>query len=92
MDIPAVRNTAQTLGTIGATLDTVAKVLEALSTTLKVTAFIGLVGGAALAQLIDTIRPHIEQISEKCKELDKDVRASVDAYERGDARGATRFY
>jgi hypothetical protein len=92
MDVPAVRGMAKSFGTIGDVLRNVAKVLEALTTILKTTAFIGLVGGYAVAQFIDTIRPHIEDMAEKCTELDKDLSASVDAYEQGDALGATRFY
>jgi hypothetical protein len=92
MDIPAVRNTAGTLGTIGDVLRAVARALQVLVQTLRATAFVGLVGGFALAQTIDTVRPHIERVSEKCLELQRDVNASVDAYERGDAQGATRFF
>lgn len=92
MDVPAVRNMAKNFGTIGEVLNTVAKVLEALVLILKTTAFIGLVGGYAVAQFIDTIKPHIEKMAEKCEELSKDLGASVDAFERGDALGATRFY
>jgi hypothetical protein len=92
INVPAVRDMARSFGTISEVLTTVNKVLEALSTTLKVTAFIGLVGGAAVAQFIDMIRPHIEQMAEKCQELNGDLNASLDAYERGDQQGATRFY
>jgi hypothetical protein len=92
MDVPAVRGMASSFGTIGDMLKAVAKVLEVLSTILKTTAFIGLVGGAAIAQFIDMIRPDIDKMAEKCTELDKDLSTSVDAYERGDAEGAARFY
>jgi exonuclease VII small subunit len=51
-----------------------------------------LIGGYAVAQYIDSIRPQIEDIAEKCEELDKDLAASVDAYERGDELGSTRFH
>jgi hypothetical protein len=60
--------------------------------TLKTTAFIGLVGGAAVAQFLEMIKPHIENLAEKCEEISGDLDKSVDAYERGDALGATRFY
>jgi len=59
---------------------------------LKATAFIGLVGGYAVIQFIEMIKPHIEEMAEKCKELMDDLSKSVDAYERGDQLGATRFY
>jgi hypothetical protein len=92
MDVPAVRNMAKNFGTIGEVLTTVAKVLEALVLILKTTAFIGLVGGYAVIQFIETIKPHIEEMAKKCEELNTDLAASVDAFERGDALGATRFY
>jgi hypothetical protein len=92
MDIPVVRNMAKAFGAISDVLNTVCKVLEALIMTLKTTAFIGLVGGAAVANFLEMIKPHIEELAEKCAELNKDLDASVDAYERGDALGATRFY
>lgn len=92
MDVPAVRQIAKNFGQIGEVLDNVAKVLEALVMILRGTAFIGMVGGLAVAQFIDMIRPQIEQMAEKCKELMKDLNFSVNAYERGDTQGATRFY
>ncbi len=92
MDIPAVRDMSQKFKVISDVLVTVGKALEALANILKVTAFIGLVGGYALAHFIDVIKPQIEKLAEKCAELSRDVAASVDAFERGDAQGATRFY
>ena len=92
MDIPAVRNMAKSFGNIGEVLDAVNQVLEGLLMILRTTAFIGLVGGFALMSFIEMVKPHIEEMAEKCKELMDDLSKSVDAYERGDALGATRFY
>jgi hypothetical protein len=92
MDIPAVKDIAKNFNTISEVLSNVAKVMDVLINTLKVTAFIGLVGGYAVSQFLEMIKPQIEKMSEKCAELSKDVNASVTAYERGDAEGATRFY
>ena len=92
MDIPAVRNMAKSFGNIGEVLDAVSKVLEGLLMILRTTAFIGLVGGFALIGFIEMVKPHIEQMAEKCQELMEDLNKSVDAYERGEALGATRFY
>jgi hypothetical protein len=91
MDVPACESIANTLGTVGDVLDTVAKVLEALSMTLKTTAFIGLVGGIVVAQYIDAVRPHIQEMSDKCKELDQDVKASIQRFQTGDQTIAARF-
>ncbi len=92
MDVPEVRNIAKKFDEISDVLNAVAKVLEGLLMVLKATAFIGLVGGYILIQFIEMIKPKIEEMAQKCAELCKDVNASVDAYERGDALGATRFY
>jgi hypothetical protein len=92
MEVPAVRNMAKKFGDIGQVLSNVNKVLETLSTTLKAVAFIGFVGTAVVAQYIDTIKPYIKQMADKCVELSQDRSTSVDAYERGDATGATRFH
>lgn len=92
MDIPAVHQMAKNFGNIGEVLDTVNQTLEILVNTLKATAFIGLVGGGAVIAFIEMIKPHIKRMADKCKELNRDLEASVRAYERGDAQGATRFY
>jgi hypothetical protein len=92
MDTDAVRGMAKSFGTIGDVLQAVNKAMQTLSNVLKATAFVGLVGGYAVAQYIDSIRPQIEDIAEKCEELNKDLDASVNAYERGDELGSTRFH
>ncbi len=92
MDIPAVRDIAKTFGNVSDVLKNVSQVLQVLIDTLKATAFIGLVGGLAVAHFMEMIKPYIDKMAEKCAELKSDVTASVDAYERGDAQGATKFY
>lgn len=92
MDVPAVRGVSKKFGEIGEMLANVNKVLEVLSNTLKTIAFIGFVGTAIAAQYIDATRPFIQQMSDKCNELCKDLATSVDAFERGDQQGATRFH
>lgn len=91
MDIPAVRNVAQQFQTFHDVLTAVNQALQTLSTILKASSFIGFVG-AAIAAFIDMIRPYVKQIADKCGELSKDLKASVTAYENGDAQGATKFY
>lgn len=92
MDAPAVQNMAKTLGQVSQVLANVSKVLDMLSNTLKATAFIGLVGGMVVAQFIDAVNPFIQEMSEKCQELNEDVVKSVEAYMKGDAQGATKFH
>ena len=92
MDVPAVRDLAKGFHTISEVLTAVGKALDALSNVLKAVAFMGLVGTAAVARFIDGIKPDIDRMAAKCAELNTDLTASVDAFERGDEQGATRFY
>ncbi len=92
MEIPAVRGMSKNFSTISDVLKAVSKTLEAISNALKATAFIGLVGGYAVVQFIEVIKPQIDEMAEKTAELSKDLGAAADAYERGDAQGATKFY
>ncbi len=90
MNVPAVKTMAKTLDTVHTVLDDIAKALEIISTTLKMTFFLGLVGAAAVA-LIDQVKPQIQQISQKCEGLSQAVNQSVDAYEKGDLDGSNLF-
>ncbi len=92
MDIPAVRNMAKRFTSIGETLKTVSRTLQALVNVLKSTAFVGAVGGLAVAHFMEAIKPFIDKMAQQCAEMGRDLDASVSAYERGDATGATRFY
>lgn len=92
MKPPEVRKLAKKFGEISSLMKKVSKILGHLVNVLKATAFIGFVGGAAVIQFIERVKPRIDQVAQKCAELSKDLTASVDAYERGDALGATRFY
>ena len=92
MDVPVVRGMAKRFGTISDVLKNVSRALQALLTVLKATAFIGSVGNFAMIQLINQIKPFIDEMAKKTAEISKDLGASVNAYERGDQQGATRFY
>ena len=92
MDIPALLTMAKNFDQRGQTPQRVAKTLEDLSNVVKGTAFMGLVGGMALARVIDFVRPFVERTAEKYVEISSDLTTSVRAYEAGDEQGATRFY
>ena len=92
MDLDAVRNFSKNFNTVNQVLKGVSQVLETLMNTLRVTAFIGLVGGAVVAQYIEFIKPQIDELAAKCEELSVDLSAFADVYERGDELGSTRFY
>lgn len=91
MDLNRVRNFSGMFGQIGEVLQTVTKVLEGLCMTLKTTAFIGMVGGAVVARFLEMIKPHIENIAEKCGELSQDLDNSAQAVEDCDTDIANRF-
>ncbi|KPL91867.1 type VII secretion target [Herpetosiphon geysericola] len=91
MNVGPVQQIAKTINTVGQVLKTVAKVLEVLSTTLKATAFIGLVGGAAVANYIDQFRPQIEKMAEKCIEITQDVNTAIKNFQNQDFTASGRF-
>ncbi len=92
INIPEVRNIAKQLQEFSETLTTVARMLDFSINTLKTSAFMGLVGARAVAHYLEGIKPKIEKQAAKYAELSQDVNTSVDAYERKDAEGATKFY
>jgi uncharacterized protein CbrC (UPF0167 family) len=92
MDVPAVTEMAQRLQTISDVLQQVYNALEMAVTTLKVMAFIGLVGAAAAADYFENLKPPLEKKVEEFAELSRDVLESIKAYERGDEAGALRFH
>ncbi len=92
MDIPAVQGIAKTLMAVSETLKAVSVALGVLIQMLKATAFVGLVGNLAEAAHLEVIKRQIDQVAQKTEEMSKDVSAAVDAYERGDQQGSTKFY
>jgi hypothetical protein len=92
LDVPAIRNMARLFDAIGGVMRAVSAALQALMLVLQTTAFVGLVGGAAVEHYIARIQPEVKRLADLCEEMSRDVDTSVDAYERGDAAGATRFH
>jgi hypothetical protein len=92
MEVPAVRAMAKKCREIADILRAVLKVLEALALMLKVTAFVGQVGGRAAALVVEQFKQFITTLIDNIDELGRDLDVSVTAYEKGDAEGATRFY
>lgn len=92
MDVPAVRDMSKKFGDMGDNLKTVSQTLENMMNILKASAFIGNFGGAALASYMENIKPSIDQFAESCTTMADDLTSSADAYERGDAAGATKFH
>jgi hypothetical protein len=92
MDVPAVRGIARNFGQMEDVLRVASRSMETAIATLKTTAFMGLVGGYAVATFLDRIKPVVDQYAAKCDEMENDLNASATAYQNGDARGSTRFF
>jgi hypothetical protein len=92
MDIPAVEGIARTFQAVSETLKGVVTSLDVLINILNATAFVGAVGGAVLAQFMEIIKRQLDNMADKTEEVSKDVTAAVEAYQRGDEQGATKFY
>lgn len=92
MNIPEVEDIAKTFATVSDVLKGVATAIGVLINILYSTAFIGLVGGLAQAHFLEIMKRQLDQMADKAEEISQDVSAAVQAYERGDAAGATKFY
>jgi hypothetical protein len=92
MDVPAVQGIARNFGRMEDVLRATSRSMEAAIATLKTTAFVGLVGGYAVAVFLEQIKPVVDQYSAKCGEMENDLNASATAYQNGDAQGSTRFF
>lgn len=91
MDIPLVEKMVKDFQTFGDVLDAVSKALEALSITLKVTAWVSFGATAAAATFIDRIKPNVKNASDKMRELSNDIRDAIKAYRDGDLSGSQHF-
>ena len=90
MKVPEVQAMAKSLDTISTVLDTCSKTLQAISMALKSNIFTGLVGAAAIVW-IDTYRPRIDDMADKCEKLSQAVNKSVEAFQNGDTEASNLF-
>jgi hypothetical protein len=91
MDIDGVTKMAEQFNHFGDVLDAVNKALEAAIMILKVTAFVGLVGGLAIEHYLEQIQPNVKKLSDKCKEMHLDLIGAIVSYRDGDDTGSQRF-
>lgn len=91
MDYDIVQGISDGFGVAGDTLNAVATALEVAINTLRATAFVGLVGGLALAQYLDGIKPNVEKLAATCEELKFDLIGAITSLRDGDTSGSQRF-
>lgn len=91
MDIPQVQKVAESFGNFGEILQGVAKALEAAIMVLKMTAFVGLVGGFAVERYLSMVKPRVENMAKKMAELQSDLTGAINHYQTGDESGSRRF-
>lgn len=92
MDTDAVQRIADGFEAASNVLQGVSKALEMAMNTLKMTAFIGLVGGLAVERYIAGIKPQIDRLAKYCDEVHKDLEVAIKKFVDGDEQGASRFY
>ncbi|MCB0077448.1 MAG: hypothetical protein KDD73_08465 [Anaerolineales bacterium] len=92
MDVNALLAIARIYKERGELVVVASRRIERLSTLLRDNAFAGRVGGAILSHHIDYMRPSLLEWARKSIQIGDDLQASVEAYQRGDEQGATRFY
>jgi hypothetical protein len=91
MDVPAVSAFSNTFSQIADVLKAVDTGLNIAITTLKTTAFVGMVGGLALAAYLEQIEPVVKRLANTCQELEGAIKSAVQAYVTGDTDGSRLF-
>jgi len=91
MDVPQVQKMAEAFGNFGEILQGVSKTLEMVITVLRVTAFVGLVGGIAVERYLSVIKPRVDRMAQKMLELRSDLQGAINHYQTGDESGSRRF-
>lgn len=77
MDPDKVKKIAQTMETFANVLKVVIAILEVQITLMKTTAFIGNVGGLAIAQFLKSFKPRLEKMEKGFRELSAKTDNSV---------------
>jgi len=91
MDIPAVEKMSSQFETFGEVLDGISKAVEAIATSLKVSAFFSFGMTYAAAQYMEKLAPRIKKAADQMRELSKDLKSAIRAYRDGDFSGSRRF-
>jgi hypothetical protein len=91
MDFDVVQTMADGFRTASETLEAVSTALQVAIGILKATAFLGLVGNAALAMYLEGIKPNVDKLAATCDELNLDLIGAIASLRDGDVSGSQRF-
>lgn len=91
MDIPQVEKFVSSFNTFGETLKKISQVLEGLMMVLKITAFVGFVGGAIVERWLNILKPQVDKMAAKMLEISRDVNDAIKSYRDGDNTGSSHF-
>lgn len=72
-------------------LRTIAKVLEALITILRIAAFCGAIMAKFLADYLQVIKTKCEKLAKVCDEFAKDLKRAVAEHKAGDYKAGSYF-
>lgn len=87
MEKDAVRRMAGNFDAAGDVLRGVDMALEAAIQLLNTTAFVGMVGGAAVAQYLNAIQPRVKNLSTTCTEMSQKLNDAVSFREQAEEAG-----
>jgi hypothetical protein len=91
MDIPQVQDMAKQFNAFSEILNAAAIALQAISISLKATAWLSLGATYAAAMYIDRIQPNVKKAGEEMKIISGDITSAINAYQTGDVTGSNRF-
>jgi len=87
MDFDRMKQISEGFQDAAELLQNVSKALEAAMTLLRLTAFIGLVGGAAVERFINIIKPRIDELARNFVEMSDDINGSMEAFRAAQQAG-----
>lgn len=91
MDYDAVEDMASGFSTANDVLEAISTALQAAIAILKATAFLGMIGNAALAFYLEGIKPNVDRLAATTEELSQDLRNAVAIVRDGDTTVSSRF-
>jgi hypothetical protein len=87
MDYDAVRGISNGFDDAAQVLDAINKALEAAMMTLKMTAFVGLVGGFAVQAFIEQLQPRVEFLARECQEYAEKLNTAIQTAQQAEQAG-----